>query len=441
MKKIALFLAACLLSVNFLSAQSVFETEHQRAPGLTLPAPVSHDLDSELHLPVSTQPEQNGEQIWDPIGLDSVFLASVGYNLTMCLPLTFYNFVNFNVNEQPYPYGYLNGTSAPMPRELFATPPENPFQVADQAISFTLPASFTRAYYVSEVVIPWAPGSQIVGDADDMAITLYSGASQNLTPIYTQEFRIDDLPGFPDKVRADDDLPFVIDQQTYDGLVWRLSVPWYSVFFDDEALEDGNELPTGSQAFVSLETRRLVDTMAGTWTDDTLCVYVQGNRWLCNPNDVSNWWFSFKDAQTGQMVAWLQRNAWWEGEEEVIEDDSTSNHFSQPWIIPVLAIRDLTSTPDINAEMGSMGDLTLYTAYPNPAVDFTNIRYDLKNSSNVTVVVRDMTGRSVYMSEQEFQGPGDHVFELDTRAFACGAYTYIVVTDNGMLGGRFLVEK
>lgn len=337
-----------------------------------------------------------------------------------------------------YPFGYITGTQAAFPSEFFTNPPDNPWIIAEQGILFNLAFQPDVEYYMSEVVIPWGANTQIVGSPDMLGVKTYSiDINGNLTLRYTQDFSLGDLPGFIPQVGEDAGFYGAINIDSY-----SFDAPWYSVFFDDAALEPESELPVGN-IYVALETSRLVDTVESQWSDDTVNLWFLPFQTPCDRDDRSQYLMTFKDYASGDITRVQSLNTFWFGPEEIDAETGVSNHYNQPLIIPVLAINDLSVSrrPDRNLEMGTMGNLTLYTAYPNPAVDFTNIRYDLEKSSNVGIMVRDMTGKTVYASETEFQGAGEHVFELDVTGLACGAYTYMVVTDNGMLGGKFLVEK
>lgn len=72
-------------------------------------------------------------------------------------------------------------------------------------------------------------------------------------------------------------------------------------------------------------------------------------------------------------------------------------------------------------------DLNLGQNMPNPAGDFTRIPLTLANAHNVTLEVRDMTGKLIKWEFFGNMAAGEHTLELNTADMAAGTYTYAIV--------------
>lgn len=76
-------------------------------------------------------------------------------------------------------------------------------------------------------------------------------------------------------------------------------------------------------------------------------------------------------------------------------------------------------------------DFTFKGNYPNPATDATNIRFSLEKSSNVTVSIMDMSGRTVATINKNNLPAGENTINVSTSDFAAGDYIYIINTTAG----------
>ena len=90
-------------------------------------------------------------------------------------------------------------------------------------------------------------------------------------------------------------------------------------------------------------------------------------------------------------------------------------------------------------ELPSSGILTLHGAYPNPSTVATGIRYELSESSDVTIKVFDLSGRTIAVLSEK-QSPGMHAFPLNISDLASGHYYYTIKTRQGGLTGKFVKE-
>ena len=79
-------------------------------------------------------------------------------------------------------------------------------------------------------------------------------------------------------------------------------------------------------------------------------------------------------------------------------------------------------------------------AYPNPAQDFTNIRYRIDEPTNVSVEVFDLTGRVIEHSSEKLTA-GTHDIKISLQGVSAGNYYYTIKTKNSQLTSKFAVTK
>ena len=76
-------------------------------------------------------------------------------------------------------------------------------------------------------------------------------------------------------------------------------------------------------------------------------------------------------------------------------------------------------------------DLTFFGNYPNPATTSTNIRFSLSNSSDVTIRIMDMNGRTINTVKQDNLSTGEHILPIATADMPAGNYVYVITTASG----------
>lgn len=91
-------------------------------------------------------------------------------------------------------------------------------------------------------------------------------------------------------------------------------------------------------------------------------------------------------------------------------------------------------------EYPSSNGLTLMGAYPNPANDFTNIRYNIKEQTNVSIEVFDLNGRVILNSSEQFSA-GTHDIKISLKDISVGNYYYTIKTGDAQLTSKFVVAK
>jgi hypothetical protein len=108
---------------------------------------------------------------------------------------------------------------------------------------------------------------------------------------------------------------------------------------------------------------------------------------------------------------------------------------------------DYVSSPVVRLDFGNYVNIaneTIITedvvVYPNPADDKATIAYTLTKESNVSIVVRDLSGKVVYTIENGLVGAGTYNTSIDLDGFAQGMYT-VTLTANGAQTTQKLIKK
>ncbi len=79
--------------------------------------------------------------------------------------------------------------------------------------------------------------------------------------------------------------------------------------------------------------------------------------------------------------------------------------------------------------------------FPNPFSDVTNIEYTLEQSSEVTVLIYDLTGAIIYEANQGQQFPGTHTIEIDGSNMAEGIYYYSLNVNGGSVTKKMILTR
>jgi hypothetical protein len=95
-------------------------------------------------------------------------------------------------------------------------------------------------------------------------------------------------------------------------------------------------------------------------------------------------------------------------------------------IYPIVVIGNPTGVNSI-----SRNGLSLFGTYPNPAINSTNLKFGLATTSDVTIQIMSMDGRTVKaITENDLQA-GEHIIKIATSDMAAGSYLYLVRTAVG----------
>jgi len=110
-------------------------------------------------------------------------------------------------------------------------------------------------------------------------------------------------------------------------------------------------------------------------------------------------------------------------------DNYTDNDslFNDLAIYPIVVI----STGPTAVKGVTRKDLTFFGNYPNPASNFTNIKFSLLQNADVTIQIMDMNGRVINTISDPNLSMGEHIIPVNTSSMPSGNYLYFVHTSGG----------
>jgi hypothetical protein len=114
---------------------------------------------------------------------------------------------------------------------------------------------------------------------------------------------------------------------------------------------------------------------------------------------------------------------------------------------PVPANNKVCTTVTIDNRNGATGIFTngLVTAslaiYPNPASDKVNFKYTFPKSSEVSVRITDIAGRTALTKDFGKQAQGEKEFMLDISALQNGVYYIELISDNKRAINKLTIRK
>ncbi len=84
---------------------------------------------------------------------------------------------------------------------------------------------------------------------------------------------------------------------------------------------------------------------------------------------------------------------------------------------------------DASVQQVENNGLTFGNIFPNPTTDKTSIRYNLENASTVSIKIVDVTGKTVYSSNEGIQNNGSHKLNIETSSYTNGVYYVTISTE------------
>ncbi|MBP6392546.1 MAG: T9SS type A sorting domain-containing protein [Flavobacteriales bacterium] len=86
-----------------------------------------------------------------------------------------------------------------------------------------------------------------------------------------------------------------------------------------------------------------------------------------------------------------------------------------------------------------VGDITLGSPAPNPAIDRTRIPYTVNNGERITLAVTDAMGKQVFTQDLGIQQTGPNSIELDVTRWASGSYVFTLTGERTWRSGQLTV--
>lgn len=148
----------------------------------------------------------------------------------------------------------------------------------------------------------------------------------------------------------------------------------------------------------------------------------------------------------GEYGVWSSRNGGtsWKEENEGMERVPTfmlrqMKFGPQPWVKPVFyaathgrgVFRTKTLTGFDDKETSTNKAAKDLSVYPNPAVDFANVSFDLAKAGDVQIQIIDIQGRTVANYNYGKQAAGNRVYKLETANLKKGTY-FVRVSAQGL---------
>lgn len=109
-------------------------------------------------------------------------------------------------------------------------------------------------------------------------------------------------------------------------------------------------------------------------------------------------------------------------------------------IIPI--VQGETHTLSMNEVKGKTNGLTFLGHYPSPATETVKINYELEKSSKVVNLrIFDITGKTIFETNETDVAAGKHTFAVEVGTYAAGNFYYTLKTDDGKISSKFIVIK
>ncbi len=86
------------------------------------------------------------------------------------------------------------------------------------------------------------------------------------------------------------------------------------------------------------------------------------------------------------------------------------------------------------------GGLKVNTIYPNPASNVATLQYEIEKGNNVTLTVRDITGKVVSSTSEGYRNAGANSININTESLSNGIYLYELKAGNGTINGKLSVS-
>ncbi len=107
----------------------------------------------------------------------------------------------------------------------------------------------------------------------------------------------------------------------------------------------------------------------------------------------------------------------------------------------IVCLNDLILIEGPLGENEKNADVAVIDNWPNPANEMTNIRYNLKNASEVTLSVFDVAGKQVLSSDEGRQLEGKHNIKLEVSSLPAGMYYYTLKANESQITKKLIITR
>jgi len=84
---------------------------------------------------------------------------------------------------------------------------------------------------------------------------------------------------------------------------------------------------------------------------------------------------------------------------------------------------------NVESKLGKLENV-LYEVYPNPSNGIVNLKYDIKNQSEITINLYDMLGRQLKTFSEQKTLPGQYIKHFETSNLPSGIYFLQIMVDS-----------
>ncbi|MBI5402340.1 MAG: T9SS type A sorting domain-containing protein [Ignavibacteriae bacterium] len=100
-------------------------------------------------------------------------------------------------------------------------------------------------------------------------------------------------------------------------------------------------------------------------------------------------------------------------------------------------ISDFVTVQNVSQDLP--GNYLLKQNYPNPFNPNTNIGYNIKQNSEIKIVIYDLLGKEISIPVNEKQSPGEYEFNFDGSALNSGIYFYSLYVNGKLIENKRMV--
>lgn len=149
-------------------------------------------------------------------------------------------------------------------------------------------------------------------------------------------------------------------------------------------------------------------------------------------------YFAHISPGTPNDTCFLSVNAYYDGTPGITR---WQDYYWKDGILFSLSIVPIVDQWDDAVEGLTRNNLTFYGSYPNPAVNTANIKFALANSSEVSIEIIDLSGRTLNLINKGNMGAGEHIVPVSTAELASGTYLFMIKAGADAFASKMTVTK
>ncbi len=122
----------------------------------------------------------------------------------------------------------------------------------------------------------------------------------------------------------------------------------------------------------------------------------------------------------------------------VIDTTNLTKDINHPSLHSYSVIWNINYSPTGIAEVKTQME---YSIFPNPATNFINLKYDLKEESAIVISVTNAEGKKVLGKNLGKQSAGEYFHEIDVQELNAGNYFLTIQINDKIINNQFVVFK